>query len=251
VDQNEGDEVSLPRRRGRRVTENPVIVALDLPTADVAVAMARKVAPYVGGFKVGLELMMGSGVDTVAKIGELGKPVFADAKLHDIPNTVRMAASQIGRRNPRWVTVHACGGQAMMEAAVEGLARTAPEAGVLAVTVLTSLDDVTLGTVGVNHSAVNQVGRLARLAAVAGCEGVVCSVKEIPEVKRSATSLVRFTPGVRPVGVSHNDQARVATPAEAISQGADYLVIGRPITTAPDPVEAARALKEIVMGEKV
>ncbi len=231
---------------------NPVLVALDLPSAEAAVRMAETVQPYVGGFKVGLELMMGPGPGTVAAVAALGSPVFADAKLHDIPNTVKAAARHIAAMGARWVTVHASGGVEMMEAAVEGANSGAAgrEVGILAVTVLTSLSAADVADVGFAGSPGKQVARLARLAAAAGVEGVVCSVRELGDVHQVAPALVRITPGIRPAGAEHDDQARVATPAEAIRRGADHLVIGRPITRAADPPAAAAAIAaEIVESE--
>lgn len=223
------------------MVSNPILVALDVPSAEQAVRLARTLVPHVGGFKVGLELLMGPGPAVVAAVAELGLPVFCDAKLHDIPNTVEQAARQVGRLGARWLTVHAGGGRPMMEAAVEGLAAGAGGApcGVLAVTVLTSLDASMLAGIGVTGSPGRQVARLAKLAAVAGVEGVVCSVKELGDVAQVAPALVKVTPGVRPVGADAGDQARVATPVEAMRRGADLLVIGRPITRAEDPVAAA------------
>jgi orotidine-5'-phosphate decarboxylase len=225
---------------------NPVLVALDLPTAEEAVRLAERLAPYVGGFKVGLELLMGPGPATVAAIRRLGKPVFVDAKLADIPNTVEAAARQLGALGARWVSVHASGGADMIKAAVAGLEEGARgnKTGVLAVTVLTSLDGANLASVGVAGTVGKQTARLARLAAAAGAEGVVCSVRELGDVGQVAPGLLRVTPGIRPAGASPDDQARVATPAEAIKRGANFLVIGRPITRAKDPVAAARAITE-------
>lgn len=227
---------------------NPILVALDLPTAEAAVRLARSLTPHVGGFKVGLELLMGPGPAVVAAVSELGKPVFCDAKLHDIPNTVEQAARQVGRLGARWLTVHAGGGEAMMRAATEGLASAGHVAGILAVTVLTSLDAAALSSTGVSGSPGKQVARLARLAASAGVEGVVCSVKELGDVAQVAPGLLKVTPGVRPSGTDAGDQARVATPREAMTRGADLLVIGRPITRAPDPVAAAAAIAEELMS---
>jgi orotidine-5'-phosphate decarboxylase len=221
--------------------ENPILVALDLPTAEEAVRMARSLAPHVGGFKVGLELLMGPGPAVVAAVAELGKPVFCDAKLHDIPNTVEQASRQVARLGARWLTVHAGGGESMMAAAVAGLAAGAGGrvAGILAVTVLTSLDAAGLASLGVSGTPGRQVARLAKLASSAGVEGVVCSVKELGDVAQVAPNLLKVTPGVRPLGAEVGDQARVATPEEAIARGANLLVIGRPITKAVDPVAAA------------
>jgi orotidine-5'-phosphate decarboxylase len=232
---------------------NPVLVALDLPTAEEAIRMAERLAPHVGGFKVGLELLMGPGPATVAAIGRMGKPVFADAKLADIPNTVRAAARQLGALGARWVSVHASGGLDMMRAAIAGLSEGARgnKTGVLAVTVLTSLDGDRLASVGISGTVGKQTARLARLAAEAGAEGVVCAVRELGDVHQVAPGLLRVTPGIRPSGSDPDDQARVATPAEAIKRGADLLVIGRPITRAKDPVAAAKAINEELGTEEL
>jgi len=223
---------------------NPVMVALDLPTAEEAIRLAERLAPHVGSFKVGLELLMGPGPATVAAIRQLGKPVFADAKLADIPHTVEAAARQLGGLGARWVSVHASGGVDMIKAAVAGLAEGARghETGILAVTVLTSLAATGLASVGVSGTVGKQAARLAKLAAAAGAEGVVCSVRELGDVAQVAPGLLRVTPGIRPEGASSDDQVRVATPVEAIKRGADLIVIGRPITRAKDPVAAARAI---------
>jgi orotidine-5'-phosphate decarboxylase len=229
---------------------NPILVALDVPSAEEAVRMARSLAPHVGGFKVGLELLMGPGPAVVAAVAEPGKPVFCDAKLHDIPNTVEQAARQVGRLGARWLTVHAGGGEAMMTAAVAGFASGAGgrDVGILAVTVLTSLDAAALTSTGVGATPGRQVARLAKLASSAGVEGVVCSVKELGDVAQVAPQLLNVTPGVRPVGADAGDQARVATPQEAMSRGADLLVIGRPITRAVDPVAAAAEIAASIQG---
>jgi len=231
--------------------ENPLIVALDVASAEEAVALATTLKDHVGGFKVGLELLMGPGPSLLGIIDELGRPVFCDAKLHDIPTTVRRAARRLGRFGARWVTVHASGGSAMLEAAVEGLQDGAAgrAAGVMAVTVLTSLDDADLAKVGVAGSSGKQVSRLARLASECGVEGVVCSVKELGDVAQVAPGLVRATPGIRPAGEDPGDQARVATPGEAAARGADLIIVGRPITRAGDPVRAAqRVVSEALAG---
>jgi len=233
------------------VVTNPVLVALDLSTGDEAEAMARRVLPHVGGFKVGLELLMAEGPEVVGRIGALGLPVFADVKLHDIPNTVGRAMERLGRMRPRWVTVHASGGEAMVRAAVEGLASADPGAGVLAVTVLTSLTDEDLASIGVAAPARDQVSRLTEVSAAAGAEGVVCSVAEVSVAKRAAPALITVTPGVRPAGSAVGDQRRVATPEEAVRAGSDYLVIGRPITRANDPAAAAEAIAADVMDPRV
>lgn len=222
----------------------PILVALDVPTAAEAVRLARAVAPHVAGVKVGLELLMGPGPAVITALTDDGLDVFADAKLHDIPTTVRRSAAQLGRMGARWVTVHAGGGRVMLEAAVEGLAEGAGgrEAGILAVTVLTSMDDAGLVETGVRESAGKQTSRLARLADAAGVEGVICSVKELGVVAEVAPRLVKVTPGIRLPDGDLDDQARVSTPEDAIARGADLLVIGRPITKAPNPAAAAEAI---------
>ena len=222
-------------------SEPPIIVALDLPTAEEAVRLAKSVADFVAGFKVGLELLMGPGPGLIGVIDQLGKPVFVDAKLHDIPNTVSRAARQLGQAGARWVTAHAAGGLEMLEAATEGLssgARGRP-AGILAITVLTSLNDAMLAHSGVPVTAGKLTSKRSKLAAEAGVEGVVCSVKELGVVSEVAPDLLKVTPGIRPLGQDSGDQQRVATPAEAIRRGSDLLVVGRPITRAADPRAAA------------
>ena len=216
------------------------MVALDVSTREEALRLADDLHPHVDGFKVGLELLMGEGPAIVSKVAALGPPVFVDAKLHDIPNTVAGAARRLGSVGARWVTVHASGGEEMMRTAVESLASGSEgDAGILAVTVLTSLDAVTLEGVGFSRGPAEQVTAMARLAAVAGAEGVVCAVPEAASVKALDLDLTVATPGIRPAGSERVDQRRVATPTEAIRAGADMLVVGRPITAAADPVAAA------------
>jgi orotidine-5'-phosphate decarboxylase len=230
----------------------PIIVALDVPSAEEAVRLAKAVAGSVGGFKIGLELLMGPGPGLIGVLDQLGKPVFVDAKLHDIPHTVGRAARQLGKAGARWVTVHAAGGADMLAAAVEGLeagARGRP-AGILGITVLTSLTDAMLAHSGVPVTAGKLTSRLSRLAAEAGVEGVVCSVKELGVVNDVAPSLIKVTPGIRPEGEEAGDQQRVATPEEAIRRGADLLVIGRPITRADDPQAAAEAVAASVRADR-
>ena len=225
-------------------SDPPIIVALDLPTAEEAVRLAKSVAEFVAGFKVGLELLMGPGPGLIGVIDQLGKPVFVDAKLHDIPNTVARAARQLGQAGARWVTAHAAGGLEMLEAATDGLssgARGRP-AGVLAITVLTSLNDAMLAHSGVPVTAGKLTSKRSKLAAEAGVEGVVCSVKELGVVNEVAPDLLNVTPGIRLEGQDSGDQQRVASPAEAIRRGSDMLVIGRPITRAEDPRAAAEGI---------
>lgn len=181
----------------------------------------------------------------IGALRQLNKPIFADAKLHDIPNTVRQAARQLGRLGARYVTAHAAGGRSMLDAAIEGLADGASgnEAGVLAITVLTSLDQDSITSTGIKGSVGEQVGRMARLAAAAGAEGAVSSVRECRVVAEAAPSLLRVTPGIRGPDDPDDDQAQAATPAEAVARGADLIVVGRPITRAADPISAATAIR--------
>ena len=220
----------------------PIIVALDTTTAEEAVRLARLVADHVAGFKVGLGLLHGPGPGVVGAVARIG-PVFADAKLHDIPSQVERAARRLGEYGARWVSAHASGGAEMLLAAAAGLAagaRAGP-AGVLAITVLTSLDEAA-SAAAFGRSPGELVARLARLAAQAGAEGVVCSPRELGVVAEVAPGVTRVTPGIRPGGEASDDQRRVASPREALERGADYLVVGRPITAAPDPAAAARSL---------
>jgi orotidine-5'-phosphate decarboxylase len=221
----------------------PIILGLDLDSAEEAVRMARDLAPHVGGFKVGLGLLHGPGPATVGALAELGLPVFADAKLHDIPTQVEAAARRLGRWGARWVTAHVGGGAAMLTAAVSGLADgSGGAAGVLGVTVLTSLDAGALAAIGIASTPGRLVSRMAKVAARTGCEGVVCSPQEIGVVADVAPNLLKVIPGIRPDPGRTDDQARVATPRQALERGADWLVIGRPITRAPDPAAAAAAI---------
>jgi orotidine-5'-phosphate decarboxylase len=212
--------------------------------------MASRLRPVVGRYKVGLELFTASGPAIVRSLVEEGDEVFLDLKLHDIPRTVARAVASVGRLGASWLTVHACGGPAMLEEA----SRTAGEVDrleLLAVTVLTSLDQQDLARVGVTGDLQGQVEGLARLAREAGVMGLVCSPKDVARLRAAVGGEPTFVcPGVRPAGAAAGDQKRVATPREALDAGADLLVIGRPVTGAPDPVEAARRILEEIEGER-
>lgn len=230
---------------------NPIIVALDCDAAE-ALALAHALRGKVGWLKVGMTLFYAEGPEIVARIRELGFEVFVDLKLHDIPHQVAGAAASIARLGAGMLTVHASGGSAMMRAAVESSRRTAEEVGleppaVLAVTVLTSTDDAGLAEVGVGRPAVEQVPMLGALARDAGVDGVVCSPREAALMRELlGEDALIVTPGVRPLWSEAGDQARIATPASALEAGASHLVIGRPITAAPDPAQAAdRIIAEI------
>jgi orotidine-5'-phosphate decarboxylase len=222
---------------------NPIYVALDTPSLDQASALARTLRPHVGGLKVGLEFVSANGPDGVRAMVKTGVPVFLDVKLHDIPNTVVGAMKALAPLGASIVNVHASGGAAMMKAAVEAAASVSPRPKVIAVTVLTSLEAADLSAMGIAGTPLEQVARLAKLAKGAGIDGVVCSPQEIAAVRAACgRDFLIVTPGVRPAGGALGDQKRVMTPQEALKAGADLLVIGRPITGAPDPAEAARKI---------
>ncbi len=222
---------------------NPVFVALDTPDLSRAVSIANDVRGHVGGLKVGLEFITATGPDGVRKIASLGLPVFADVKFHDIPNTVAGASRALAGLGAAMFNVHASGGEEMMRAGAEAARKVDPRVKVLGVTVLTSLDDGVLDSVGQRGPAAEQVSRLARLVKTSGLDGVICAVHEIALVRKACgPDFLIVTPGIRPAWAAINDQRRFMTPAEANRLGADILVIGRPITDAADPAEAARAI---------
>ncbi len=225
---------------------NKLIVALDLPSADAAARLAERLHARVGVFKIGPVLFTGEGPYLVRYLVAQGERVFLDLKFHDIPNTVRAAAREAAAAGVTMFNVHAAGGRAMMEAAREGAAegaRNGVRPRVLAVTVLTSLGPKDVEEIGAGDSPEDQVERLAKLARAAGLDGVVASPQEIGLIRRAlGLDFLIVTPGIRLEGEARNDQARLATPRAAIQAGADYLVVGRPITEAPDPAAAADAI---------
>lgn len=218
---------------------NPIFVAIDTPDIDRAVILAEAASARVGGVKLGLEFFSAQGPEGVRRISALGLPVFLDLKLHDIPNTVAKAVEALAPLKPAILTVHGAGGQAMLQSAK---AAAATETKVVAVTVLTSLDESDLAAAGVQGSPAEQVGRLTALARSSGIDGIVCSGAEVAQAKASWPDGFFVVPGVRPAGADAGDQKRVVTPAEAIERGASVVVIGRAITGAPDP---ARAMMDI------
>lgn len=237
---------SSPPTGAMTIDRNPVIAALDVPELDEAVRLARTLEGHVGWFKVGLELFGAHGPDAVRRIAEHG-PIFLDLKLHDIPTTVGRAARVLGRLGVDLLTVHTTGGRPMLEAAVEGFGEGARDRGgepgrILGVTVLTSMSDDDLGDVSMPPAS-TQVPHLARLAVDAGVPGLVCAPRDLPSVRAEVgDQTLLVTPGVRPAGSGDDDHARAATPAVALADGADLLVIGRPITRATDPIAAADAI---------
>jgi len=244
----------VPNARATGSGSGPVerlFVALDTPAPARALTLARDLQGRVGGFKVGLELFTAGGPQLVTRLVDTA-PVFLDLKFHDMPNTVAGAAALAGRLGVSYFTMHAGGGAAMIRAGVEAareaaesVARRPPTA--LAVTVLTSHDDATLSSIGMQGPCAAAVERLAVLATEAGAGGLVCSALELARV-RGLTRGVLAVPGIRPAGVETHDQSRVATPAQAVRAGADLLVIGRPITRADDPRAAADAIVREIAG---
>jgi orotidine-5'-phosphate decarboxylase len=218
----------------------PIAVALDAPDLETAARWAGLVTPHVSTVKVGLELYLRYGPGIVASIrGASGVKVFLDLKLHDIPATVAGAARAVARLHPDVLTVHASGGPEVIRAAVEA----APATLIAGVTLLTSLRAADLERIGITGSLSDAVRRLAVLSVEAGARGLVCSPREVAEVRAEVgPDVLLITPGIRPAGAAAHDQARTATPEEAMRAGADLLVIGRPITGAPDPGAAAAAI---------
>jgi orotidine-5'-phosphate decarboxylase len=224
-----------------------IFVALDSPDEERILGLARLLRGRVGGFKVGLEAFTANGPGLVRKVAEEGIPVFLDLKLHDIPNTVAGAAAAAARLGVSFLTVHALGGDRMIRAAVDASGEAAASAGLpppvlLAVTILTSHDDASLRSLGVAGPCADAVRRLAEVARAAGAQGLVCSAEEIELARAAHPRAVLVVPGIRPAGAAAHDQSRTATPSQAIARGADRLVVGRPITGAPDPAAAADAI---------
>ena len=217
----------------------PIFVAIDTPDRDRARSLALKLKGHVGGLKLGLEYFAANGPEGVREMAGYDLPIFLDLKLHDIPNTVAKAIHALRRLEPAILTVHAAGGRAMMEDA-----KAAAPAGtrVVAVTVLTSLDDSDLAATGVGGDSHGQVARLTDLAREAGLDGVVCSGAEVAAAKKLWPEGFFVVPGVRPADATLGDQKRVVTPRQALDAGASILVVGRPITQADDPGRAAREI---------
>ena len=218
-----------------------LIVALDVPGAEEARPLVDRLAGHVGMFKVGSQLFTAAGPAFVQELVARGEKVFLDLKYHDIPNTVAAAINAASRLGVSLVNVHALGGRAMIEAAVGALPAMGTR--LLAVTLLTSHDPATLAEIGLSGELSERVRELARLARDAGADGVVASPQEVPLIREACgPEFLVVTPGVRPKGSAAGDQARVATPASALRDGADLLVVGRPILEAADPPAAADAI---------
>ena len=216
----------------------PVAVALDAPDLATAERWAAEIGPHVSVIKLGLELYLGAGAEGVRRVRSAAPDcrLFLDLKLHDIPNTVAAATRVVADLRPDFLTVHALGGPSMVEAA----AAASPETHITAVTILTSMSETDLATVGIVGPPAEAVLRLAQVSVAAGARALVCSPHEVAAVRAAvADEIVLITPGVRPPGTAKGDQRRVATPNEALSQGADLIVVGRPITGSSDRAEAA------------
>ena len=226
----------------------PIFVAIDTPDIDHAREIARAVSGEAAGVKLGLEFCCANGPYGVRRVTELGLPLFLDLKLHDIPNTVGKAVEALAVLNPAVLTVHAAGGRAMLAAAKAAAPKTTK---VVAVTVLTSLDASDLADAGVAGSPAQQVERLTRFAQEAGVDGIVCSGAEVRAAREAWPDGFFVVPGVRPAGSDVADQKRVVTPRQAIDDGASILVIGRPITGAPDPAQALRDIAASLSKEVI
>ncbi|MEW5982104.1 MAG: orotidine-5'-phosphate decarboxylase [Acidobacteriota bacterium] len=230
---------------------NPIIVALDVDSAERAIGLADRVSASVGAVKVGSQLFTAAGPDVVRRLVERGHRVFLDLKYHDIPNTVAGAVAEAARLGAWMIDVHAAGGEAMMRTARDAAVKAASVAGrpaplVIAVTVLTSLDQAALVSIGVGRPVLHQVEALARLARQAGLDGVVASPLEVARLRRiCGPAFTLVTPGIRaesPTEGHRDDQARTLSAPATLAAGASYLVVGRPIVAAPDPGAAARAM---------
>jgi orotidine-5'-phosphate decarboxylase len=224
-----------------------LITAIDTPDVARAAALVGAVAPYCGLVKLGLEFFLSQGAAGY-KAAAQGNPVFLDLKLHDIPSTVAGAVRALLPLGAQMLTIHAGGGAAMVAAAAKAVAETTHPPKILAVTVLTSLDAKALSEIGVAGGTTQQVLRLARLALENGADGLVCSAHEIAVLRDAfGAKPILVVPGIRPKGSAIGDQARVMTPEEAVQAGADYIVVGRPITGAENPSRAAAAIAASIL----
>jgi orotidine-5'-phosphate decarboxylase len=232
-----------------QTAKDHLIVALDVATAEAAIALSDRMEGQCSWFKVGLELYIAAGPPIVEKLANRGHSIFLDLKLHDIPNTVAAAVRSTASLGVRMLTVHAAGGPAMLTAAREATVPLANSPRLLAVTMLTSMDQSQVTAIGLPRSAQEQVVLLAKMGLEAGIDGFVCSPQEVAALRALAgPGGVLVTPGIRPAGADKGDQQRIATPAQAMRQGADYLVVGRPITQAVDPARAAEAILKEIAG---
>lgn len=232
-------------------SEGPrVIVALDFPDAKSALALAERLSPSECGLKVGKELFTTAGPDLVKQLVKMGFPVFLDLKFHDIPNTVASACRAAADLGVWMLNVHASGGGKMMEAARQAIDLSTRKPLLIAVTVLTSMNEADLRETGVAASPAEQVNRLAGLAKQSGLDGVVCSAREATQLREAlGREFLLVTPGIRPAGTDAGDQSRIMTPASAVRAGSDFLVVGRPITQADDPLLALQTINKEIERE--
>ncbi|HEY0795093.1 MAG TPA: orotidine-5'-phosphate decarboxylase [Acidisarcina sp.] len=231
-----------PPRPSDRQASDALIVALDFPSATEALALIDRLEGSCRWFKVGLELYLAAGNSIISTLKDRGYSVFLDLKLHDIPNTVAGAVRVASTLGADLLTIHALGGPAMLAAALESANSMPHSPRLLAVTVLTSMDAMQLRSICIEESPANEAILLAKMAEESGITGLVASPEEVREMRTHLRTPLIVTPGIRPSGAAVGDQKRVATPAQAISDGADYLVVGRPITQAPDPAGAVQAI---------
>jgi orotidine-5'-phosphate decarboxylase len=229
---------------------SPVIVALDTVDMAWAKAMVRDLAPHIYAVKLGLEFFAAHGPQGVREVASGGTPAFVDLKLHDIPTTVGKAVKALAPLNPAFLTVHASNDEDGLKAAVKARDEAGMQTKLLAVTVLTTMDEGSLDRIGQKGPVTAQVNRLARLAKDSGIDGIVCSPLEVAGLREAlGPDIILVTPGVRPAGADMNDQKRVMTPSDAFNAGANFLVIGRPVTEAKNPVVAARDIAQQIRAE--
>lgn len=225
-------------------TSCQLILALDLETREDALATLEQLGDSLSWVKIGLQLFTAYGPDFVHEVADLGYRIFLDLKLHDIPNTVAKSVQSIAKLPVELLTLHASGGAEMLEWANKARGEYAPEMNLLAVTVLTSMDETQLHSLNIHHSPEQQVMHLAKLSLEAGVQGLVCSSLELPPLRTGfGREPILVTPGIRPAGSAADEQKRVMTPAAAAAAGSSYIVVGRPILRAPSPAEAARAIQ--------
>ena len=221
---------------------NPIFCAIDTSDIDKAKELAINIKPYVGGLKLGLEFFTSCGITGIKQIEELGLPLFIDLKFYDIPNTVTSALKNILEINPQFTTIHCTGGKKMMTECMKLKNEMGSTTNIIGVTMLTSFDDQAIKEIGFNTSVIDTINQVASLADECSLDGLVCSPLEAQKLKNSFPALQLIVPGIRNSSEQTNDQKRTLSAKEAIDNGADILVIGRPITEAPDPAKAAEAL---------
>ncbi len=229
--------------------KNPIYVAIDKPNLTAALHLCAELKDYVGGIKLGKEFISALGPQGIEAISHIGLPIFMDVKFHDIPNTVYKAIKALGSFKPAIINVHIAGGFKMMQAAVHAAQEIEAEQGqrplMIGVTILTSLSQAEIEEVGYNRSLIEQVLLMAKLAKKAGLDGVVCSSHEIQPIKKACgVNFKTIVPGIRPEGSHLDDQSRIMTPKQALAEGADFLVIGRPITQNSEPALAAKKISQ-------